>query len=229
MDLVLLYAGVLMPCLAFDLILSKGIMVNFRHKYPSQCNYFLIHAIFNMFVTYYSFPALYYSFTDIDKFIEIDEPSIQHAIIAFHIYHIIRYFRHMKFADWSHHIVAILSLVFSLYFEMKVLSIIVAFFMCGAPGILYYLPLYLSILGIMSKRKQKQINFQVSFIRCIGILYSTSISLLLWTQGFFIDIHWQIVYLTALMNIWNAMYFHTAVLADYYFFLQKDTKLSSHV
>lgn len=187
--------------------------INFKKQ---EC-YYLMHSIFNIFVSIYCFPVVVYSVLNLDKIMGLSYTFIGNVIASFHIYHIISYHSQFKQIDWSHHIVAFVSIYFCIWKGIIGASgIIVAFFMCGFPGIMYYFPLLLSVKNIISRETQKKINFWFSFPRCVGILYGTAISIILWSIGHAPLFSAYDMTFVVSMNVWNAMYFHHVVVIDYY-------------
>ena len=70
-----------------------------------QGKYYLIHSLNNMIIVYLTLPSLIYTYTNFLTFYEF-KTDINSVILTYslHLYHIIIYFKKLRFDDWLHHI-----------------------------------------------------------------------------------------------------------------------------
>ena len=106
--------------------------------------YYLIHFINNLFITFYTYPNIIQSFTDLFNYTNyITNPQTIIITVALHFYHVIVYFDKLRFDDWLHHILMILIVVpLGVFLNTGSLGLAL-FFITGLPGGIDYLLLFL--------------------------------------------------------------------------------------
>lgn len=182
---------------------------------PQSC-YYLLHTFFNLYISYLTFPSVYYSFTNHEIFYKEDHTQTGCLICIFHIYHTINYFKYLNYEDLLHHLMSWIVTYNSIVYELGAGANIIAFFMCGLPGVFYYGPLFLSLKNYISRSSQKKINLNANFIRCIGIIYGVSISNFIYVENKMpLSTPFFNLFLS-LLCIWNATYFLYIVIIDYH-------------
>lgn len=116
----------------------------------------------------------------------------------------------MNYEDLIHHITTFILTYCGIYYAIGGYGNILAFFICGLPGIFYYLPLVLSITGFITRNYQKMINFYANMARLVGIIFSSSIIIF----GYRLDYlraPWIIIVLNTGIPVGNAVYYYTQV------------------
>lgn len=186
-------------------------VIRYCFKLKHQIPYFLLHSIFNSYIVY----RLYKSVIHIETMTQSYDTQISLLVMGFHVYHILCYFTNLTSEDWIHHIATFVQTYILFVYDLKAPGEIGVFFLCGLPGIFYYLPLFLYKIQAISKKLQKKINFYANYLRVFGIVYATTLGIVLYQSN-----HFQVPLFVLLITIitinFNTFYFQTAVIADYY-------------
>ena len=127
------------------LFLALYIFMDYMLGEEIKGKYYLIHSINNMIIVYLTLPALIHTYTNFDKFYEYND-DLNSVILTYslHIYHIIVYFKKLRFDDWLHHILMIFVVMpLSILLEGGYLLGHGLFFLTGLPGSIDYLLLFL--------------------------------------------------------------------------------------
>jgi len=182
--------------------------------------YYLIHFINNLFITFYTYPNVIDSFVDLFNYANyVTNPQTVIITVALHLYHVIVYFKKLRFDDWLHHILMI-AIVIPISVSMNVgcLLGLGLFFITGLPGGIDYLLLFLVRNKIIDKLLEKKINTYLNiWIRCPGcIIHSTMSTMVL------LRIAPKLSYLSLLgcfscmaIIFWNGIYFMNQVVQNY--------------
>ena len=139
--------------------------------------WFFIHAYMNLCVTYYSIPSFTYCLQNIGtchliKWTDDSYFAFWFTIIP-HIYHMIFFTKYLKYSEWFHHITMCVICSPMTYFLDSIVTDVALLFICGIPGLIDYLLLWLVKLDIFSKKYEKLIYVYISvLIRSPGILFS---------------------------------------------------------
>ena len=142
------------------LISIMGKICQYTIATEAKSRYFLIHAIINLFVSYFIWGDIYQILL---------QPSILYTqaltntmgfsiAIALHFYHCLFY--KLNKLDWIHHIVMIfIATPFTLYFQPWIVSNPPLLMLNGIPGAIDYFLLYLTEKNIIKdKLIEKRIN-----------------------------------------------------------------------
>jgi hypothetical protein len=185
-----------------------------------QGKYYLIHFFNNLFITFYTYPNVIESFTDLYNYSDyITNPQTIIITIALHIYHIIIYFNNLRFDDWLHHILMIGVVVpTSIFMNVGSLLGLGLFFITGLPGGIDYFLLFLVRNKIIDKLLEKKINTYLNiWIRCPGcIIHSTMATMILLKDRellSYFDIFASGMCVTIIF--WNGVYFMNQVVQNY--------------
>ena len=188
--------------------------------------YYLLHTINNSIITYYTYPALLYSFENIseyDKYETTDNPII--LTFALHLYHIVVYFDKLRFDDWLHHVLmCFIALPAGIYINSGCLLDHSLFFITGLPGGISYFVLFLNRNNYITRYRQKQIDTYVNlWIRCPGCISNTTISYLTFNmfQDNFTTEQKYLFYTIMLTIYWNGVYFMNQGVQNYALFKNK--------
>jgi len=185
-----------------------------------QGKYYLIHFINNLFITFYTYPNVIESFSDLFNYSNyVTNPQTIIITVALHLYHVIVYFEKLRFDDWLHHILMIAIVIpISVNLNLGCLLGLCLFFVTGLPGGIDYLLLFLVRNKIIDKLLEKKINTYLNiWIRCPGcIIHSTMSAMIL------IKIYPTLSNLVLFASIvcmsiiyWNGIYFMNQVVQNY--------------
>ena len=183
-------------------------------------NYYLLHGISNMIITYACLNDVYLTYTDLFNYYTHQVNYIP-TIITFslHSYHIINYFDKLLFDDWLHHILMCgVALPIGICINSGYLLNHGLFFLTGLPGGLNYLNMFLTRNNFMRKLTQKKINsFLNLYVRCPGCVSHSVITFIVYNQNYenISDHEKYLIWCTAILTFWNGIYFMEQVVSNY--------------
>ena len=203
-----------------------------------QGKYYFNHCIANSIVTYLTVNDVYLTYTNLPNFSKytINYHAVS-IIFALHFYHIIIYFKKLRFDDWLHHIIMIFcALPLALISNCGFLLGHSLFFLNGLPGAIDYFLLFLTRNNVLDTLFEKKINNYINlWLRCPGCIAHSALSI----AAFMCEVDSEFIYvsnnikyinkdyiscfLTALSTYWNGIYFMNQVVVNYN--LQKQKKL----
>lgn len=181
--------------------------------------WYYLHTIFNFFIVKYTFNDFvntFYFKEDIIFNREIFNSRGLEIAIGLHLFHIFQDYKGMDFTDWCHHLISCFmmgTIGFYNYHNPVFNSGI--FFMCGLPGGIDYLLLFLVKLNMVDKITEKKINvFLNNWIRSPGILYSCAVMHYGYMTNKVILLPY-VYYLSQILVATNAIYFAEKVSINY--------------
>lgn len=193
-------------------ILFDYLIGNYQGKYyltHSICNFFIVLLTFNDVITLYQNP-----------FLAAETSLSQYASIltyGLHFYHIIYYFKKLRFDDWLHHILMVcVALPLANYFgSLRILGHSL-FYLTGFPGMIDYFLLFLVRNNKIDRMTEKKINRYLNiWIRCPGcIIHSYIAFLFIFKLELVIDKFF--VFITIILTYWNGVYFMDQIVGNYY-------------
>ena len=161
---------------------------------------------------------VYHLYTNFYNYIETD-CNVEHVwiISSLHMYHLIYHKNKINIQDIIHHIPTLfMQCIIPLLLNYK--SIIIShhvFYLCGLPGCIDYLLLFLVRNGFILKITEKQINeFLNVWIRCPGTIINTAFIMIMLQDTRYI-IEYIILTITMLFSYWNGLYYMRRVVIDY--------------
>ena len=169
---------------------------------------------------YLTFNDLCLSYSDIYNFNKYPR-NIEATIITFslHFYHLVYYFRKLRFDDWLHHV---LMIVFALPLSLAVNGGCLIghslFFTTGLPGCIDYFMLFLVRNNYINRITEKKLNNYINlWIRCPGCISHAVLTavVLLNNSDNFNFIEKIIAILTGILVYWNGIYFMNQVVVNY--------------
>lgn len=184
--------------------------------------YYLSHTIINSFITFYTFNDMISCYTDFNNSINNDinlMPSIM--VYSLHFYHMIAYYKKLRFDDWLHHILmVIVALPLANIVDAGSLLNHSLFFLCGLPGGIDYLMLFLVRNNIIDRMTEKYwnkvINLWIRAPGCISHMVLSLISFFNYRDTIFKDDFNKVaLFVTAILVFWNGIYFMEQVVSDY--------------
>lgn len=146
-------------------------------SYKFNKPYYLLHGLVNFIIVYLVYNDIIILYTDFDNSYNylINTKAID-ICIALHFYHIIAY--NLTYEDWKHHILMFLvefNVVYILNYKYLVVSHVI-FYLCGLPGGIDYILLFLVRNNYINKYTEKYYNHILNiFIRSSGAIISSFI------------------------------------------------------
>ena len=207
------------------MIIISIIMIFFDYimeKFKIEGRYYINHCIVNGLVVYNTIIGSIYSY-DIMKIPDMNTlESInitKDLIYSLHLYHIIWYYKKLRFDDWMHHILMVgVALPLTECIPSSNITLHSFFFINGLPGCIDYFLLFLNRNNIVSIIFEKKVNnFLNLWIRCPGCIMN--ITLIISNIVFYYDtlpLYSIIAMCIIICTIyWNGIYFMNQVVIDY--------------
>ena len=183
--------------------------------------YYLLHSINNAVITYCTYPAVIYSYTNLDTFNEY-ERSIAAPVLtaALHTYHIIEYKEKLTYYDYIHHgSMCMVALPLGVYVNSGALLDHSLFYITGVPGMIDYMMMFLVRNKKLNKMTQKKINTYINlWLRCPGCVSLSTLTTVVYVNSsnlIFDEIQSAMVIAIIFLVFWNGVYFMNLVVRDY--------------
>lgn len=180
--------------------------------------YYLLHSLANWGIVYYTYPTVRDTYLNLTKSsMLITNPISYQICAALHIYHILRY--KMNREDIKHHIPTLTVLSIPLFnVSQSPLVAHIAFYLCGLPGIIDYILLFLSRNNIIYNMTEKKWNLYLNlYLRCPGAILNSALAFLLIQQQPKILECYNLFYLgVGAFSFWNGTYYLRNVIVDYH-------------
>ena len=200
-----------------------------RNFIKKKAQYFMLHVLFNSWVTYTCFANAIKVLTDpnscYNEFDITDSAIIStKGIVIFHLYHSLMEVKNLSVEDWMHHIISCFF-VGTIGINCKGGRIVdlVNIFMCGIPGGLDYCLLVLVKYNLIEKKTEKRLNRWFNLlIRMPGMMISFYIYLIhfhIWIKFDYFQIIGGIIGMV--LHTMNAIYYCDKVVANYHVFRYK--------
>ena len=205
-------------------IISTFVLIFFDKKLPKKLKgkYYLSHAIVNFLILINCTKDMVSSYTDFDNGIKADTNFIPTMLVySLHFYHMIAYYKKLRFDDWLHHILMVLvALPLSSLIKTGTLLNHSLFFLCGLPGMIDYILLFLVRNNIIDKMTEKYVNKQINlWIRAPGCIAHSALSILAYMKNrdseVATDYDFIVMLITTALVYWNGIYFMEQVVSDY--------------
>jgi hypothetical protein len=185
-----------------------------------QNPYYGLHAIHNAAIVYLTAPDIRNTIQNFHSLWDLRFDKNMWAlelVFALHIYHILAYYKKLRFDDWLHHILMIgIALPIGTYLDSGPLLGYSLFFTTGLPGGIDYALLFLNRNGFLRKDIEKKVNCWLNtWIRSPGTASHavlTTIFILQYVEAW--TLAWYLGLLTAVLNYWNGQYFMNQVVYD---------------
>jgi hypothetical protein len=166
-----IYLLAFFPFCAADWVLAKANVVS---------PYYLLHAIHNTAIVYFTWPDVVASITDLYNLNSYTlNTNAVALVVSLHLYHIVRYYKSLKFDDWLHHILMIgVAVPIGIAFPYTPLMAYSLFFSTGLPGGISYFALFLQRNGWLQRMTEKRINTALNvWIRSPGCISHATLGL----------------------------------------------------
>jgi len=179
--------------------------------------YYAVHAIHNALIVAFSMSDVLNTFT---KFHELHQFHTNWTVVylcfALHIYHMLVYWRSLRFDDWLHHGLMIgVALPIGCLIESHTFLGLNLFFTTGLPGGIDYVLLFAVRNGYMYRHTEKNINtFLNVWIRSPGCVAMAALSLAATLSSSEYDATTLVRLIPSLLTYWNGQYFMQQVVTD---------------
>ena len=197
--------------IALDYVMTK---INFKGMY------YFNHFLGNMYIIKNAIPEIGYCYSNLDNaIIQPTNTNIISMVSSIHIYHILYYYKKLRYDDWLHHILMLgFSLPLSLRLQTGALLSHSLFFLSGLPGGIDYLLLFLNRNNYIHKSTEKYINYNMNlWIRSPGCILSSYfiINGYLHNYNNYNIINNISIILISSSIYWNGIYYMNQVSKDY--------------
>jgi hypothetical protein len=197
--------------IAADYLMTK---LNFKGTY------YFNHFLGNMYIIKNAIPEMGFCYTDIgNAMIQPTNTNIVSMVFSIHIYHILYYYKKLRYDDWLHHIMMLgFSLPLSLRLNNGAILSHSLFFLSGLPGGIDYLLLFLSRNNYINRKTEKIINYNMNlWVRSPGCILSSYFIVNGYMNNYNCN---NIINTTSILLIsgsifWNGIYFMNQVSEDY--------------
>jgi hypothetical protein len=204
-----IYLLTFFPFCAADWVLAKA-------KVASP--YYFLHALHNAGIVYLTWPDVVASITD---FYNLNSYTLNTnavaLVVSLHLYHIVRYYKTLKYDDWLHHILMIgIAVPIGISFPLTPLMGYSLFFSTGLPGGISYFSLFLQRNGWLGRLTEKRINTTLNvWIRSPGCVSHATLGLawaLSSTELSTLQLWFALV--PVVLLYWNGQYFMQQAVSD---------------
>ena len=182
--------------------------------------YYLIHSVHNAFMIYLTINDVYNTYFDFFDYVnQTSSLTCGVMTLALHIYHIFMYFNKLRFIDWIHHILMLcICLPVAFYYRFGSLLGHSIFYICGLPGCIDYMLLFLERNKGVNRMTEKKVNVLLNvWIRSPGCNIHSLLSLIVLSYEYqnisYIGI--SSILLTSSLIYWNGNYFMKEAVIDY--------------
>tara|TARA_B110000977_G_C11085234_1_gene494441 strand:+ start:3318 stop:4010 length:693 start_codon:yes stop_codon:yes gene_type:complete len=204
-------------------IITTLSLVLFDKYLPNKIKgkYYLSHAVINLLVVCLSYSDMISSYTNLQESINKKSNYLPTMLVyGLHFYHIISYFNKLRYDDWLHHILmVVVALPLGGMVNSGTLLNHSLFFLCGLPGLIDYIMLFLVrnkyINKMTEKKYNKFINLWLRAPGCIAHSVLTLVSFLKYKKNTATKFEYFAAMLTSLLVYWNGIYFMEQVVSDY--------------
>lgn len=197
-----------------------------KHFIIEKARYFFLHVFLNAWITYIVFNDAMNLILNPESGLDIDYSYSAiistSAISSFHMYHYLC-FTNLSFDDYIHHLVSCLIVpAIGIILPTGRLPSLCNLGMCGIPGGIDYLLLFLVKYNIIDKLTEKNINRWLNLVIRWPIMYTM-------TYIFFLNINKINFYfykilcsIGAFLHVFNAIYYCEKVIGNYHVSLIKN-------
>lgn len=205
--------------LLFITSLATFTLLDYFLKYIQiKGEYYIVHSLTNLIVMRYTFNNFIKAYYEFNQLYHTNYQVAQ-VIAALHIYHIIVYYKKLRFDDWLHHyIMILLALPLSTFCKSGNLFGHGLFFINGLPGCIDYMLLSLVRNNIIDKMTEKRYNKYLNiWIRAPGCISNITLTIVyaFINYNYLTFIDKISCVLVALCVYWNGIYFMEQIITDY--------------
>jgi len=197
-----------------SLITNKSVL-----SISPNTRWFFIHCWVNLIASINTYKDLTYCIKNIEKCTleKISSEGFYSAklVLLLHFYHMVVFYKHLKYSDWFHHVVMTSFNAPLLYYKRLKIQSVVIFFLCGLPGFIDYFLLYLVKTKLIDIKIEKNIYlFLSSYVRSPGSLLAVFLSI-----PYFLREQTHFDYTVSFIGIslifWNGQYYMSKTCKDY--------------
>ena len=180
--------------------------------------WYFLHFLCNSIVVIYSLKDINTCFVYPLESFQLDsfDSTALGCTVGLHAYHIVTTWKTLTLIDWLHHIISNLFMtIIGVYFFKIPVWNCGNFFVCGLPGGIDYLLLFMVKINMVQKKTEKHVNMYLNnWVRLPGILYCVSLIHIVYLMNL-IKINPIILILSQFLSVLNAIYFAQRVTLNY--------------
>jgi hypothetical protein len=182
-----------------------------------QSPYYFMHVLHNLLVIYLAYPDVLSTFTDFHNLHTYSlNPNLPILVTSFHMYHIVKYRKTLRYDDLLHHglMIGVAIPLGVLATRTTTLMSYSLFWATGLPGAITYFSLFLQRNGILTRIQEKAINTWINlWIRSPGCVSLLALSLVYYGSS---QEHLHLIGLfPSILMYWNGQYFMNQAVIDY--------------
>ena len=205
-------------------IIATISLILFDKSVPKKIKgkYYLSHAVINLIIILNCYKDVINTYLMFDQSINTQTNYIPTMLVySLHFYHMIAYFDKLRFDDWLHHILMVfIALPLSGFVNNGTLLNHSLFFLCGLPGMIDYILLFLVRNNLINKMTEKYINKQLNiWIRAPGCIAQSALTIIAYFKfketNFNKPMDFIAMMITTALVYWNGIYFMEQVVSDY--------------
>lgn len=185
---------------------------------PLDGIYYLVHTINNAAVVYLTGSEVVNTITHFTAINSMPKNELALTFVyALHFYHILIYWRKLRFDDWLHHLLMIgVALPIGTFTNSKSLVGYSLFFTTGLPGGIDYFLLFLVRNGWLSRGLEKRINsFMNVWVRAPGcVSHAVLTFVLVYMNREVYSLDWWLGIIAGCLTFWNGQYFMRQVVEN---------------
>ena len=203
---------------AGDLLLRFGAGIQ-----SQEARYYALHALVNLIVVILIIPDIMRFLADPLAGLEGEYTDGPLAMtVGLHIFHCLSQAKKLTAVDWAHHLISNMLVSFLCFpFRYGPLTNWALFFVCGLPGGIDYLLLFLVKQQLLGKGQEKSINRVLNmWIRLPGIVAFVPFAYVCHVVGR-TSVPGYLLVAQSLLNTFNAVYFADRVVANHASFVEK--------
>jgi hypothetical protein len=212
LDLSILSKEMIYPCVTIpllDILLCRMI--------SNKARWFQLHSVVNLVILFIISSDVKKYYIDLFQAIELKSSNLDnYFIIVLHIYHCLS-FHNLKFLDYFHHILFILTGVFPCTFILKTnISRLITFTGCGFPGLIEYTTLVMMKHEYLTPLQQKNINsYMYTYVRTPLTIFNTSFIFIAYHYGYFSYENIYVLFYVATLTYFNGTFYNKLAVENY--------------
>lgn len=202
----------LIPLATFFFILFDYYFSNFNGVY------YLTHSFCNLLIVLLTYSDVLTIYSNPNTILEMSNSDIAACLTyGLHFYHLIWYFKKLRFDDWLHHILMIfIALPIASYFGPTRILGHSLFYTTGLPGMIDYLLLFLVRNNYINRLIEKSINRYLNiWIRCPGCIIHGFLTIM-YISNIYSVLDRILALITGILVYWNGIYFMDQIVGNYY-------------
>jgi hypothetical protein len=181
--------------------------------------YYLLHAIHNAAIVALTWSDVVNTLTDVHNLTQYTlNTNAVALVLSLHAYHIVRYYKTMKYDDWLHHFLMIgIATPIGIAMPITPLMGYSIFFSTGLPGAISYFALFLQRNGRIERMTEKTINTALNvWVRSPGCISHATLTVA-WILSSYSNFETLVLcyaFIPPVLLYWNGQYFMQQAVRD---------------